>query len=108
RMFRGALGTNNVDHCTRLCHSTSVAAMQRALNTSAASGSMREVEHETDVIFIAGANTTETHPVFGAALKRAVKRGPPLIVADPRRIELAARAHIHLQMLPGPDVAPFS
>src|SRR3989441_3446599 len=108
RLFRAALGTNNVDHCTRLCHSTSVAAMQRALNTSAASGSMREVEHETAVIFIAGANTTETHPVFGAALKRAVARGATLIVADPRRIELAARAHIHLQMLPGTDVALFA
>src|SRR5437660_1202152 len=68
RLFRGALGTNNIDHCTRLCHSTSVAAMQRALNTSAASGSMREVEHAADVIFIAGANTTESHPVFGAAM----------------------------------------
>src|SRR5947207_4476355 len=53
RLFRGALGTNNIDHCTRLCHSTSVAAMQRALNTSAASGSMREVEHAAAVIFIA-------------------------------------------------------
>src|SRR5213082_3944757 len=53
RLFRAALGTNNIDHCTRLCHSTSVAAMQRALNTSAASGSMREVEHAADVIFIA-------------------------------------------------------
>ena len=50
RMFRAALGTNNVDHCTRLCHSTSVAAMQRALNTSAASGSMREIEEACDVI----------------------------------------------------------
>jgi formate dehydrogenase major subunit len=108
RMFRGAIGTNNVDHCTRLCHSTSVAAMQRALNTSAASGSMREVEHESDVIFIAGANTTETHPVFGAAIKRAQERGATLIVADPRRIELADRADIHLQMLPGTDVALFS
>ncbi len=108
RMFRGGIGTNNVDHCTRLCHSTSVAAMQRALNTSAASGSMREVEHETDVIFIAGANTTETHPVFGAALKRAVARGARLIVADPRRTELADLADIHLQMLPGTDVALFN
>jgi formate dehydrogenase major subunit len=108
RLFRGAIGTNNVDHCTRLCHSTSVAAMQRALNTSAASGSMREVEHESDVIFIAGANTTETHPVFGAAIKRAQERGTTLIVADPRRIELAERADIHLQMLPGTDVALFS
>jgi len=108
RMFRGAIGTNNVDHCTRLCHSTSVAAMQRALNTSAASGSMREVEHETDVIFIAGANTTETHPVFGAVLKRAHERGATLIVADPRKTELAARADVHLQMLPGTDVALFS
>ncbi len=108
RLFRAALGTNNVDHCTRLCHSTSVAAMQRALSTSAASGSMREVETACDVIFIAGANTTETHPVFGAALKRAHERGAKLIVADPRRTELAERADVHLQMLPGTDVALFS
>ncbi len=105
RMFRAGLGTNNVDHCTRLCHSSSVSAMQRAMNTSAASGSMREVEHESDVIFLLGANTTESHPVFGAAIKRAVKRGATLIVCDPRRIELATRAHIHLQALPGTDVA---
>jgi formate dehydrogenase major subunit len=108
RMFRAALGTNNIDHCTRLCHSTSVAAMQRALNTSAASGSMREVEHAADVIFIAGANTTESHPVFGAAIKRAHVRGATLIVADPRKTELAGRADIHLQMQPGTDVALFN
>src|SRR5437870_5230110 len=108
RLFRGALGTNNIDHCTRLCHSTSVAAMQRALNTSAASGSMREVEHAADVIFIAGANTTESHPVFGAAIKRAQQRGATLVVADPRRTELAGRADVHLQMQPGTDVALFN
>ena len=108
RMFRAGLGTNNIDHCTRLCHSTSVAAMQRALNTSAASGSMREVEHAADVIFIAGANTTESHPVFGAAIKRAHERGATLVVADPRKTELAARADIHLQMQPGTDVALFN
>jgi len=108
RLFRGAFGTNNVDHCTRLCHSTSVSAMQAALNTAAASGSMREIEEACDVIFIAGANTTETHPVFGAAIKRAHVRGAFLIVADPRRIELARRANIHLQMLPGTDVALFN
>src|SRR6266550_1603730 len=108
RMFRGALGTNNVDHCTRLCHSTSVAAMQRAINTAAASGSMREIEQACDVIFIAGANTTESHPVFGAAIKRAHERGATLIVADPRRTELAGRADIHLQMQPGTDVALYS
>src|SRR5258705_519144 len=108
RMFRGALGTNNVDHCTRLCHSTSVAAMQRAINTAAASGSMREIEEACDVIFIAGANTTESHPVFGAALKRAHEKRAKLIVADPRRTELADRADIHLQMQPGTDVALYS
>ncbi|MGH7700261.1 MAG: molybdopterin-dependent oxidoreductase, partial [Gemmatimonadales bacterium] len=108
RMFRGAIGTNNVDHCTRLCHSTSVAAMQRAINTAAASGSMREIEEAADVIFIAGANTTESHPVFGAAIKRAHERGATLIVADPRRTELAARADVHLQMQPGTDVALYS
>ena len=105
RMFRAAIGTNNVDHCTRLCHSSSVSAMQRAMNTSAASGSMREVEREADVVFLLGANTTESHPVFGAAIKRAQRRGATLIVCDPRRIELAARADIHLQALPGTDVA---
>lgn len=105
KLFRAGIGTNNIDHCTRLCHASSVSAMQRAMNTSAASGSMREVEHDSDVIFILGANTTESHPVFGAAIKRALKRGVRLIVADPRVIELAARAEIHLQMLPGTDVA---
>lgn len=108
RMIRGALGTNNVDHCTRLCHSTSVAAMSRALSTSAASGSMREIEEACDVIFIAGANTTESHPVFGALIKRAVAAGAKLIVADVRRTELAGLADIHLQMLPGTDVALYS
>ncbi len=105
RMFRAGIGTNNVDHCTRLCHSSSVSAMQRAMNTSAASGSMREIEHESDVLFLLGANTTESHPVFGAAIKRALKRGAKLIVCDPRRIELATRADIHLQVVPGTDVA---
>ena len=108
RMVRGAFRTNNIDHCTRLCHSTSVAAMSRALSTSAASGSMREIEQASDVIFIAGANTTESHPVFGALIKRAVARGARLIVADVRRVELAELADIHLQMLPGTDVALFS
>src|SRR5690606_32328637 len=108
RMVRGALGTNPLDHCTRLCHSTSVSAMNRALNTAAASGSMREIEEACDVIFIAGANTTESHPVFGALIKRAVARGARLIVADPRRLELAELADIHLQMLPGTDVVLFN
>jgi formate dehydrogenase major subunit len=108
RLFRAAFGTNNIDHCTRLCHSTSVSAMQAALNTAAASGSMREIEEACDVIFIAGANTSETHPVFGAAIKRAHARGACLIVADPRRTELAARADLHLQMQPGTDVALFN
>jgi formate dehydrogenase major subunit len=108
RMVRGGFRTNNVDHCTRLCHSTSVAAMSRALATSAASGSMREIEEACDVIFIAGANTTESHPVFGALIKRAHARGAKLIVADVRRTELAALADVHLQMLPGTDVALFN
>jgi formate dehydrogenase major subunit len=108
RMVRGALRTNNVDHCTRLCHSSSVAAMSRAMSTSAASGSMREIEEACNVIFISGANTTETHPVFGALIKRAVKRGAKLIVADVRRTELAALADIHLQMMPGTDVVLYN
>ena len=108
RMVRAALGTNNVDHCTRLCHSSSVAAMSRALHTSASSGSMREIEEACDVIFISGANTTETHPVFGALIKRAVTKGAKLIVADVRRTELAGLADIHLQMMPGTDVVLYN
>ncbi len=108
RMIRGALGTNNVDHCTRLCHSSSVSAMSRAMHTSAASGSMREIEEATDVIFISGANTTETHPVFGALIKRAVRKGAKLIVADVRKTELAELADIHLQMMPGTDVVLYN
>jgi formate dehydrogenase alpha subunit len=108
RMVRAGFRTNNVDHCTRLCHSTSVAAMNRALATAAASGSMREIEEACDVIFIAGANTTESHPVFGALIKRAHARGARLVVADVRRTELAAQADIHLQMLPGTDVALYN
>ena len=82
--------------------------MSRALSTSAASGSMREIEEACDVIFISGANTTETHPVFGALIKRAVSKGARLIVADVRRTELAELADIHLQMLPGTDVALYN
>jgi predicted molibdopterin-dependent oxidoreductase YjgC len=82
--------------------------MNRALATAAASGSMREIETACDVIFIAGANTTESHPVFGALIKRAKARGATLIVADVRRTELAALADVHLQMLPGTDVALFN
>lgn len=108
RMVRAGFGTNNVDHCTRLCHSTSVAAMNRALATAAASGSMREIEEACDVIFIAGANTTESHPVFGALIKRAHAKGARLIVADVRRTELAGLADLHLQMLPGTDVALYN
>jgi formate dehydrogenase alpha subunit len=108
RMVRAGFRTNNVDHCTRLCHSTSVAAMNRALSTAAASGSMREIEEACNVIFIAGANTTESHPVFGALIKRAHAKGAKLIVADVRRTELADLAEIHLQMLPGSDVALFN
>ncbi|HEX6106147.1 MAG TPA: formate dehydrogenase subunit alpha [Gemmatimonadales bacterium] len=108
RMVRAGFGSNNVDHCTRLCHSSSVAAMSRALSTSAASGSMREIEEACDVIFISGANTTETHPVFGALIKRAVAKGARLIVADVRRTELAELADVHLQMLPGTDVALYN
>src|SRR5919202_6059919 len=108
RMVRGAFRTNSGDLPPRLCHSTSVAAMSRAMSTSAASGSMRELEEACDVIFISGANTTETHPVFGALIKRAVSKGAKLIVADVRRTELADLADIHLQMLPGTDVALYN
>ena len=112
RMFRAGIGTNNVDHCTRLCHSSSVSAMQRAMNTSAASGSMREIELETDVLFLLGANTTESHPVFGAAIKRAetteatLHDSPAAAIGEAARVQLSEllgrKVHLFLHVKVNP------
>jgi formate dehydrogenase alpha subunit len=108
KFVRGALGTNNVDHCARLCHAASVTALQIAIGSSAMSNSIAEME-DLEVYMVTGSNTTETHPVISTFLRQAVVRnGAKLIVVDPRGIEMTDFAAHWLRQRPGTDVAVFS
>lgn len=105
KLVRAVLGTNNVDHCSRLCHAGSVAGLQLAIGSSAMSNSIAEMEH-LDTFIVTGSNTTETHPVISNFLKRAVRQhGARLIVVDPRKIEMTDFATLWLRQRPGTDVA---
>lgn len=106
KFARAGLGTNNVDHCARLCHASTVAGLARAFGSGAMTNSIEDLTQNADVVFIIGSNTTEAHPVIGSKLKQAINKGiTKLIVADPREIELADWSEIYLQQLPGSDVA---
>jgi formate dehydrogenase alpha subunit len=107
KLFRSVLGTNNVDCCARVCHSSSAHALSAQTGTSAATASYADIERARCVV-LAGSNATEAHPVVGARIKQAVLGGVPLIVIDPRRIELAAYATLHLQLRPGTNVPLFN
>lgn len=104
KLFRGVIGTNNVDHCARLCHASTVAGLAITLGSGAMTNSIQETSG-ADVIFITGSNTTENHPVIGAKIKQAKLLGAKIIVAEPRRIELAEIADLFLQIKPGTNVA---
>ena len=104
KFARAVIGTNNVDHCARLCHASTVAGLAKAFGSGAMTNSISEIR-DTDCIFVIGSNTTETHPVIALEIKRAVMEGAKLIVADPRCIELSSIAQIYLQHRPGTDVA---
>ena len=105
KFMRAAIGTNNVDHCARLCHASTVAGLARAFGSGAMTNSIEDFDL-ADCIFVIGSNTTECHPVIGSATKRAAASGDAtLIVADPRAIELAGFAAIHLRQTGGTDVA---
>ncbi len=106
KVMRTFLGTNNVDHCSRLCHAGSVAGLMRTIGSAAMSNSIAEMEN-LDTFLVTGSNTTENHPVIALSLKKAVERGAKLIVIDPRRIELVEFATLWLQQRPGTDVAVF-
>jgi formate dehydrogenase alpha subunit len=102
---RVVLGTNNVDHCARLCHASTVAAALAAFGDGAMSNSISDID-DADVLFVIGSNTTECHPIMGRKIKRAVRNhGAKVIVADPRKIELSELAEVHMEQLPGTDVA---
>jgi len=105
KFVRVCFGTNNVDHCARLCHSSTVAGLSRAFGSGAMTNSIQEFE-KTDVILITGSNTTENHPVIGSLLKHVARyKGVKLIVVDPREIELTRYATIWLRQRSGTDVA---
>lgn len=105
KFMRACIGTNNVDHCARLCHASTVTGLARAFGSGAMTNSIEEVKHAA-CIFVIGSNTTEAHPIIGLNIKEAVARnGAQLIVADPREIDLVRFAKVHLRHRPGSDVA---
>jgi formate dehydrogenase major subunit len=104
KLVRTGFGTNNVDHCTRLCHASSVAALLEGLGSAAVSNQVSDVM-KAEVVFLIGANPTVNHPVAATWIKNAVKNGTKLILADPRASELARIATYLLQFKPATDVA---
>ncbi len=108
KLMRGVLGTNNVDHCARLCHAASVTGLQLVVGSSAMSNSIAEMKN-LECFIVTGSNTTETHPVISTFLKQAVtQNGAKLIVADPRQTEMTQFADIWLRQKSGTDVAVFN
>jgi formate dehydrogenase major subunit len=109
KMIRAAFGNNNVDTCARVCHSPTGYGLKTTLGESAGTQTFESVAH-SDVILVMGANPTDAHPVFASRLKRRLREGAKLLVADPRKIELVSGAHVkadhHLALLPGSNV-PF-
>ena len=104
KLVRAGFGTNNVDHCTRLCHASSVAALMEGLNSGAVSNQVDDVKH-TECFIVIGANPTVNHPVAATFMKNAIERGAKLILIDPRRTELSRLATHFLQFRPDTDVA---
>lgn len=108
KLVRAGFGNNNVDTCARVCHSPTGYGLKNTFGTSAGTQDFKSVA-QADVILLIGANPTDAHPVFASRMKRRLREGAKLIVADPRRIDLVRSAHIeathHLALLPGTNVA---
>lgn len=104
KLVRLGFGSNNVDHCTRLCHASSVAALLEGIGSGAVSNPVMDVT-QAEVVVLIGANPTVNHPVAASWIKNAVQSGTKLILMDPRRSELARHAHRYLQFKPDTDVA---
>ena len=104
KLVRTGFGTNNVDHCTRLCHASSVAALLEGVGSAAVTATFNECKN-SDVIIVIGANPTENHPVAATFFKQAAKRGAKLVVMDPRGQALKRHAWQMMQFKNGTDVA---
>ncbi len=107
KFARAVIGTNNVDHCARLCHASTVAGLAATLGSGAMTNNLMDIL-QSDAILLTGSNPTENHPVYASRIKRAVRNGTKLIVADPRKIEMVNYATVWLRHLPGTDVALFN
>ena len=108
KLVRAAFGNNNVDTCARVCHSPTGYGLMATLGTSAGTQDFASVA-DSDVILVIGANPTDGHPVFASRMKKRLREGARLIVADPRRIDLVQSPHVkadyHLPLMPGTNVA---
>ncbi|SHG40088.1 formate dehydrogenase subunit alpha [Massilia sp. CF038] len=104
KLVRTGFGSNNVDHCTRLCHASSVAALLEGIGSGAVSNPVMDVI-KAEVVIVIGANPTVNHPVAATWIKNAIRNGTKLVVCDPRRSDLARSAHRYLQFKPDTDVA---
>jgi formate dehydrogenase major subunit len=107
KLMRAVLGTNNVDHCTRLCHASSVAALMETIGSGAVTDGFGHAP-EADLLLLTGTNTTTNHPVAATFFKEAVKRGTRLVVVDPRRPAIADFADRYCPIHPGTDVAFYN
>ena len=104
KLVRTGFGSNNVDHCTRLCHASSVAALLEGVGSGAVSNPVRDVEH-ADLILVIGSNPTANHPVAATWMKNAAQRGARIVLADPRITDIGQHAWRTLQFKPDTDVA---
>jgi formate dehydrogenase major subunit len=105
KLFRQVIGTNSVDHCARLCHSSTVTAMAAAIGSAAMTSDIASIA-SADVILVVGSDTSAAHPVIASSIRRAVRSGgTKLIVIDPRETELAGKADIYVRHRCGTDVA---
>lgn len=104
KLFRAVFKTNNIDHCARVCHAPTVAGLAASFGSGASSNSIGEFRN-AKMLFVIGSNMTEAHPVASYFVKQAVNKGAKLIVADPRKHELARKAHVFAQLKVGTDVA---
>lgn len=103
KFARAVLGTNNVDHCARVCHAPSVEGLRRTLGSGAMTNPIADLER-ADCVLVWGSDTTENHAIIGARILEAKLRGARLVVVDPRRTRLAALADLHLQLRLGTDI----
>ena len=104
KLVRTGFGSNNVDHCTRLCHASSVAALLEGVGSGAVSNQVNDVTH-SELIFVIGSNPTANHPVAATWMKNAVKRGAKIVLADPRITDIGKHAWRTLQFKADTDVA---